>query len=297
MKNRIIRALVAMATAGVMVALAAGPASAATPPRKAGVSNAVYFVHGIDWKHGSPYHAKQDCKSVWGKAMSDLRTKGWTGKFVTWGYYKNDVHCTRKVNGNLQTRIQELGRLLAWDIYNNYSKHGKKVDVVGHSMGGQVIRAAITGVNKYGRTSSQWPDYIYVEDAVTFSSPFTGSNWATACTAAYTYKQCSDLRPGSGFLSWAGQNPQSKMKTDWTLIGAGDDDAVTSGSAIGMKAKHKVVYNSGQGLEHSTIKNAGGNGLWSYKFSDDSGRTWSPVRDRHAPVRYAYEAMRAPAAW
>lgn len=82
------------------------------------------------------------------------------------GSGKKDVNCARKVNGNLDTRIQELGRRLAWDIYKHYSRHGKKVDVVGHSMGGQVIRAAITGVNKYG-SSSKWPDYLYVEEVVT----------------------------------------------------------------------------------------------------------------------------------
>lgn len=282
-----------------MVGIAAGEASAATPSRSKGVKNAVYFVHGLDGKHLEVGNAKQDCKAVWGKAMSDLRAKGWKGKFVTWGYYKKNVNCTRKVNGNLDTRIQELGRLLAWDIYKNYSRHGKKVDVVGHSMGGQVIRAAITGVNKYG-SSSKWPDYLYVEDVVTLGSPFKGAGIARTC-AAQGHKQCSDLKPGSNFLSWAGQNPQSRMKTDWTLIGSSDDDAVHSGSAIGMKAKHKVVYYVNQGLEHSSIKSAGGNKKYKYKWTDDYGSHWISNTDRptnqRAPLRYAYEALKDPSIW
>ncbi|WP_175647525.1 esterase/lipase family protein [Streptomyces cyaneochromogenes] len=259
------------------------------------MKNAVYFVHGINAKHLEVNNAKQDCKKVFGKAMSDLRAKGWKGKFVTWGYYKKDVNCTRKVNGNLDTRIQELGRLLAWDIYKNYSRHGKKVDVVGHSMGGQVIRAAITGVNKYG-SSSKWPDYLYVEDVVTLASPFKGAGIARLCSLQ-SHKQCSDLKPGSGFLSWAGQNPQSRMKTDWTLIGSSDDDTVHSGSAIGMKAKHKVVYYSGQGLEHNGIQKAGGNKVYKYKYSDNNGARWSTNSERRAPLRYTYEALRHPSVW
>lgn len=294
LQNRIVRALVATATAGVMVGLAAGEASAA-PSRTAGVKNAVYFIHGLDGQHLEVDNAKQDCKKVWGKAMSDLRANGWKGKFVTWGYYKKDTNCTRKVKGNLDTRIQELGRLLAWDIYKNYSRHGKKVDVVGHSMGGQVIRAAITGVNKYG-SSSKWPDYIYVEDVATLGSPFKGAGVARTC-AAQGHKQCSDLKPGSGFLSWAGQNPQSRMKTDWTLIGSSDDDVVHSGSAIGMKAAHKVVYYVNQGLEHSSIKSAGGNRKYKFKWSDDNGSHWGERNERRAPLRATYHALRHPSVW
>jgi hypothetical protein len=280
----------AVAVAGVVTVVAQSPASAAGPARKNTKSEPVYFVHGIDWNHAVATNAQVNCKSAWNSAETALRNGGWTGKFITWGYYKKDLNCTRKVGGNLETRIQELGRLLAWDIYNNYSRHGKAVDVVGHSMGGLVIRAAITGVKRYHQ-NADWPDYLYIEDVATFSTPYSGTNWATACTLARGWNQCSDLRPGSGFLSWAGQNPQSNMGTDWTLMGASDDDTVTSGAAISMTAKHKAIYAAGQGLEHSSFKNKGPGPGWKLKYSHNNGSTWHSTSNGPGPLKLMMNAL------
>ncbi|MFD0685733.1 esterase/lipase family protein [Actinomadura fibrosa] len=238
-----------------------------------GTSEAVYFVHGIDWNHGKAGDAQLNCESTWKASKAALKAHGWTGKMITWGYYAKDTRCTRKTNGDLNTRIQELGRRFAWDVYANYAKNGESVDVVAHSMGGLVVRAAIEGVNRYGK-NKDWPDRLYIEDVATFSTPHTGTDWGTSCTALKGWKQCSDVRPGSGFLKWAGQNPQAAGGTDWTLIGASDDDMITSGSATGMRAKHKAIYASGQGLEHSTIKNKGDGNGWKAKVTDDYGSTW-----------------------
>jgi hypothetical protein len=38
------------------------------------------------------------------------------------------------------------------------------------------MASAITGVNRYGATSSKWPKRLYVEDVATLSTPFTGTN-------------------------------------------------------------------------------------------------------------------------
>ena len=287
---RVLAALVVAVAATAAVVVAQSPAWASGPARGNGKSEPVYFIHGIDWNHATAGNAKVDCKSAWSSAQTALRNGGWTGKFITWGYYKKDVNCTRKVNGNLDSRIQELGRRLAWDIYNNYSRHGKSVDVVAHSMGGLVVRAAITGVKKYHQ-NADWPNYIYIEDVATFSTPFSGTNWATTCTLARGWKQCSDMRPGSGFLSWAGQNPQSNQGTDWTLMGASDDDVVTSGAAISMKAKHKAVYAAGQGLEHSSIKNKGPGPHWKMKYSHDNGSHWTNTSNGPGPLKLMMNAL------
>jgi hypothetical protein len=290
--RRIMRGMIGVAAVGTLLAGTQGIASAATPPRNNTKNEAVYFVHGSDLMHKDVNGGGDDCKSVWGTAMSALRKRGWTGDFVTWGYYKGDTRCTRKYDGNLNSRIQELGRRLAWDIYDHYSKYGKSVDVVAHSMGGLVVRAAITGVRRYGASSDhKWPKYLYVEDVATLSTPFTGTSWATSCTVVYGWEQCSDMRPGSGFLKWSGQNPQSKQGTDWTLIGASDDDMITSGAATGMDTKHKVIYASGQGLEHSALPHKGPDTGWTMRYSHDNGKTWKGTSNGAGPIRLVGDAL------
>ncbi|MFJ2591339.1 esterase/lipase family protein, partial [Streptomyces sp. NPDC087538] len=49
-----------------------------------------------------------------------------------------------------------------------YSAKGQTVDLVGHSMGGLIIRAALAG---YAKGDPTWPDTLYVEDVVTLGTP------------------------------------------------------------------------------------------------------------------------------
>ncbi|MFG2002396.1 esterase/lipase family protein [Spirillospora sp. NPDC048911] len=290
-RKAVASAIAMLAAAGILSvpasAQAASPATAA-PTAAAG---AVYFVHGIDWNHSSAGDAQINCESAWKAAKAALTGRGWTGSLVTWGFYAKDTRCTRKFNGTLNTRIQELGRKLAWDIHDNHTKQGEPVDVVGHSMGGLIVRAAIEGVRRYGQ-NADWPDSLQIRDVVTFSAPHTGTGWATTCTALRGWKQCSDMRPGSGFLSWAGQNPQAAGGTDWTLIGASDDDMITSGSATGMRAKHKWIYASGQGLEHSTVKNKGAESTgWKARYTDDYATTWLNQTNGAGPLGLMHDAL------
>ncbi|MBO2448437.1 hypothetical protein J4573_15150 [Actinomadura barringtoniae] len=282
--------LLAAAAAATTISATASPAAASpTRPAVRSASTPVYFLHGIDWNHGHAGDAQVNCESAWTAAKTALKDRGWTGDLITWGYYAKDTRCTRKFDGDLNTRIQELGRQFAWDVHDHYTKYGQPVDVAAHSMGGLVVRAAIEGVRRYGQ-NKDWPDSLAIQDVVTFSTPHTGTSWATTCTALKGWKQCSDTRPGSGFLKWSGQNPQAGGGTDWTLIGASDDDMVTSGSATGMRARHKTIYASGQGLEHGTIKNKGTGDTWKAKYTDDYGTTWKN-RTGPGPLRLLYDAL------
>jgi hypothetical protein len=126
-----------------------------------------------------------------------------------------------------------------------------------------------------------------VEDVITLSTPHTGTNWANGC--ALTHNQCRDMKPRSGLLQWLGPDaPVSTISTDWTLIGAGDDDTVTSGSATGLRNSvgHRIVYCGGQGLEHNVIiKKSSGNN-WCQSVWHHYQRRW--VRTHGAsPVRRA----------
>jgi len=230
---------------------AATAALAAKAPKRAdGLTEPIYWVHGIDWRGA----ASADCKQ-WNAAISRYKSLGAKGAQRTVAYYTKDKNCNTRIGKfpNHSGNLDDIGKALAWDIYNRYTKKNKSVDAVGHSMGGLIIRAAITGVQK---KLKGWPPRLYVEDVVTISTPHTGSKLAFGCGG-----QCNDLIPGSSFLKWLSKNPQSTQGTDWTLIGAGDDDAVDWKSAVStnsksagwMSAGHKVVFRSGQGLEHGKI--------------------------------------------
>jgi triacylglycerol esterase/lipase EstA (alpha/beta hydrolase family) len=188
---------------------------------------------------------------------------GWTGSLHSVAYYAGDANCdTRIASGSNQTSIKEYGRRLAWNIYDKYSSQGKSVDIVGHSMGGLVARAAITGTALYPGTASNrsgWPPHIYVEDVVTIGTPHNGTRgWAIGCTAFLKKTVCIEMYPGSPFLYWLEDNAQAAGGTDWTMIGTEDDDFVPVASATTESggAGHYVWYYDGHlQLEHDQQPN------------------------------------------
>jgi hypothetical protein len=199
--------------------------------------------------------------------MNKFQALGWTGSLHSVAYYAGDTNCNIRIaSGSNNTSIKEYGRLLAWEIYNRYSRNGRSVDIVAHSMGGLVARAAITGT---ARQLSGWPPYIYVEDAVTIGTPHNGTRgYAGVCSALYT--ACAEMLPGSSFLDWLADNAQAAGGTDWTMIGTEDDDIVPVASATTESggAGHYVWYYAKQPLEHGQqTNNVSGtfrNKYWNY---------------------------------
>lgn len=259
--SRPVLAVVVAAMALLLSGLVSSPASAA-PARNDSQNEALYLVHGFDLSQ-----TPGDNCNDWGAAVNRFRALGWTGTIRTVAYYAGDVNCnTRIASASSNTSIEELGRILAWDIYSRYSQYGQSVDVVAHSMGGLVARAAITGTSRH---LANWPPYIYVEDAVTIGTPHNGTGIARACG----YTQCVQMRPGSSFLTWLADNAQASGGTDWTMIGTEDDDVVPVASATTESggAGHYVWYYSGQPLEHSQqISDVSGthrNSYWNYYSS------------------------------
>ncbi|MER6910804.1 hypothetical protein ABT354_03895 [Streptomyces sp. NPDC000594] len=256
----------------------------AVPPRDNSVNEPVYFLKGYMGVRESGTGVS--CLDSWAPARNFFKREGWSGPLHLVGFYAGDTNCNVSIaSGDKNTSIRELGRNLAWDIHNRYSRYGKSVDLIGHSMGGLIARAAVTGVQ---RRLSGWPDYIHVEDAVTIATPHEGLFPSRFCVLFQPTTQCREMRPNSPFLNWAGKNPQSAQRTDWTVIGAADDYYLDQ-SALGMSAKHQVWYHAGNGWAHETV-NEVTRGTYRQVYQNRPAR---PVFKRNgaAPVRAAMNAL------
>jgi hypothetical protein len=258
MRKRVVVVAV-LATAFLLASVL--PAGARTNNR----SKPIIFVHGLD----AFFSSGNDC-NAWNPMTSALQSWGSTGTKVKVQYYAYDANCNYSVdhhgshtkhyggtaehdvdNPNSQgfdTRIEHIAYHLAWMIYDHFSSLGITVDAVGHSMGGLIIRYAIA---QSQRNHADFPPYLYVEDVVTLGTPHTGTGWAYGC---WWSDQCGQMVPGSSFMNWLASyasNPQESGGTDWTTVGSDNDDLVSSSSANGMDATHRVKYLSNMNVEHS----------------------------------------------
>jgi hypothetical protein len=259
-----------------------GPSRAAQSVTGAGTAEPVYLLHGMEVRGGT------DCAATWREANAQLRSAGFRGPLVTWGFYSHDTHCTRHVNGTPDTSVLELGRRFAWDVYQRYSRHGVAVRVVAHSMGGLVTATALAGVRARPHTSKPWPPYLLVKDVVTLSTPFRG----IAGKCAPKYRQCGDLKPGSALLKWLARHPaQGRGGTDWTLVSAATDTRVPYRSALAATAKHKAEYLSGQGITHYNLHHLDSGHSWRIRYSNNGGASYKTTKSGPSPLRYAAIAL------
>jgi triacylglycerol esterase/lipase EstA (alpha/beta hydrolase family) len=246
----------------------------AAPPRRAdGKTRPIILVHGFDRE------ADTNCAAAWRNARIVLKKHAWQARSYTFGYYGRARNCDMHAKGTTDTRIQTVGAALARRIYKHFTSKGVAVDIVAHSMGGLVAKAAIQGTNKYGKTSLKWPSHLYVEDVVTLGTPHRGANFAGGC--AITHEQCSDMRPrSSGFLKWVGSRPQSQMGTDYTFVTSTGDDTVPQSSATdGHSGPHWVRYEETRGKEitHSGLRQTGPKPtkLWNATWRNRDGKQHS----------------------
>ncbi len=285
----------------VLTALAIGGATAATalsgnapgkavavPPRNDTSDEPVYFLKG--YLGASSDATGSDCMDAWGPADKLFDEADWTGPRHFVGYYAGDKNCNTPLldGGTKNTSLKELGKALAWEIYRSYSQVGQSVDIVSHSMGGLVAQAALTGVERH---ETGWPPYIYVEDVASIAGPHGGTTFAYACDPFEPTTQCREMRPGSGFLDWTNDNPQSTQGTDWTLIGA-ESDWKIKWSALAMSADHRVWYpetDATDGWTHENL-NEITTGVYPQWYQNVPER---PGHDRTgaAPARVAMNAL------
>jgi triacylglycerol esterase/lipase EstA (alpha/beta hydrolase family) len=223
----------------------AGGVRAAAPGRGDGSDRRVYLVHGFR-RYGDA-----NCVAAWADTRWSLWRDGWRGRLDTVALYGGDAGCTAALPGRAaytaDTSIGELGRAFAWLVYEQDTRYGRPVDVVAHSMGGLVVRAALAGVaaHRHG-----FPARLLVEDVVTLDTPHDGIG-----NGGCLRLECVQMRgqDGERLLAHLAQNPQSAQGTDWTLIGSDADPLVSADSATGMRAGHKVRYGVDMGLGHNAV--------------------------------------------
>ncbi len=251
------------------------------------------YISGTGWPvvfvHGFNSGASIDCQnSYWGTATSFLKSQGWSGALTTVGYYSGDKncnvalsnyasHCTTAYAGHQGTTNEDLRHVsceLAWYIWENYTQYGQNVQLVGHSMGGLIIRWALYDTP----IDIALPPYIDVEDAVTMATPHGGIPVAGA--ALFLCGECwqgQEMRTNNSFwqtLNNNGQNPQGAGPgTDWSMMGSSCesfynvfDPGVSWQSSLDMDGGHKTEYLNPPCYDHgaylqdtSTTQNAHAN--------------------------------------
>lgn len=140
-----------------------------------------------------------------------------------------------RVGYTTQTSIVRLARDLAWFIRNEFSQHGQTVDVLGHSMGGLIIREALRRVQAGARG---FPRRILVRKVLAVSTPHLGRTVTCARN-----RQCRQMSPGSSFVNQLQRNPAPHgaggtkwfaMATRGSLIGGVPCDGILTDSATAV---------------------------------------------------------------
>jgi pimeloyl-ACP methyl ester carboxylesterase len=264
----------------VAATIAVGTIAYVPAARAASADTPVYLVHGFRTRG-------TDCGQEWGTAIPALQARG-VGPVRTVGIYHNDVNCSVPISvGNPDVRVRELGRLLAWEVYRREAAAGRSVDLVGHSMGGLIIRAALTGV---ARHEPDFPPLLRVRAAVTLGTPHAGTNWAQVCRLVWN--QCRDMVPHSALLRWLADDPQGTDGTAWTLLATESDFEVSTASATAMSAVLKVRYRARQRLGHAALLRAvtGTYAAWTWRREDP---VWRLREATPAPIALTAMVLRA----
>lgn len=260
------RTLAAAAAAALTLALAA---SADARTRLANEWRPIVYVHGWEQDGGA------DCEQ-WKDLHDHLQAwGGFQQTKATVGYYADDANCTywshhhgnhtaqrgdtagthqqaaasTETGHTTDAPIEHLAHHFAWTVYDHFSKGGRPVDVVAHSMGGLIARYAMEKVER--GNDPDFPPYMTIDDVVTLGTPHDGSK-----LSAFTHDQGQQMYD-SAFLDWVreyAQDPQPHptVRADWTNVGTEDDFLVEDESATAMgPAANKVRYEGDRGLAHS----------------------------------------------
>lgn len=177
---------------------------------------------------------------------------------------------------------------LAWWLYDTYGT--SPVDVVAHSMGGLLIRYALTMVEL---KDPNWPPALNVDDAVTLATPHGGVKGAYCSVTVQRDNMCSHKSTMKWMKAHA-QNPQGMAGTDWTLIVSDEDNAMSEKSGVGMTADHKLWYNKNTGgmentaYDHNDYYKDGSDKMDGSYYWQKGGGTWYKAEKGPHAVKRAW---------
>ncbi len=233
------RLAAALAVAGALIAPAVASAHTVSTDKP------VVFISGAE-------AGRVDCKEHFAKMRDELSrfTVDIAGKpahfrigdFAFVGDNPQATNCDHTMSPTSGLMWSQSADLINW-LWDTYSSKGKTVDIVAEGSAGIVVRYALQLAGKSPDATFK-NEPLTVEDVITIGTPHQGSHALAAdCPDA---ERCRELDPdspvGPAFLKQLAPNPQGVGGTDWTVIGSTRDELVSSGSALGMDADHKALY-------------------------------------------------------
>jgi hypothetical protein len=254
MSKRIALAFVAVAI------ISAGLLFLRLPQARAGSFNApVLLVHGFNV--GSAVNC--DTGSMWGTIETYFRNQGYTNVRSV-GFYRGDSNCGDNLgqesshctgwydsgsnDGTVNEDIRHTTCLLAWYIWDHYTQYGTTVAVMGHSMGGILIRQAMNDTPYVGL----FPPYVKISDVATVGAPHqglkSGSAWVWStfqgcpgnCVEVSQMERANALMSNMNSTSFRGgfaRNPQGSGGTDWTTMSSNNDELLSNGCTSSSERK------------------------------------------------------------
>jgi hypothetical protein len=216
--------------------------------------------------HGFSSHGGFQCDGYWKDFESYLGQEHWQPSIRTPKFYSGDTGCARhNPDGSLEsdseydlhnskytqrcagvfpegtnvsqdgTNNESLSRLtclFAWYVYLDFP--GQHVEIVAHSAGGLIVRAAIESVEAHAK----WmPPTLPIGGVVDVAVPHAGLLLARFACFPHICTQGADIEPGSTFMvNLSAKSQQFTISVRWTIIDSqcdGYDDpafAYTGGS-------------------------------------------------------------------
>jgi pimeloyl-ACP methyl ester carboxylesterase len=277
----------AAALVGAIVALAL------VAPTASAADAQMLLVHGY-----GPSAKGKDCNgSTWRNALSYYQDAGGRERssMTTIGYYRGDSPADCDVivgdgQASNERPIQDIAKDLAFYIDTAYTRQGKQVDIVAHSMGGLITRVALLG------SAQGWagfPSKLNVGNVVTLSTPHQG----VSSPSANDDRQWNQMAPRSGFMkrlhqAGSGLGDAWASGTDWSLVGSKEDRTVSYGSGIdkGNSADQKFGYQDSRSdsgnVSHTGVRTLFGKNRYDLRYwhasgghpPHDTGKGWSPLK-------------------
>lgn len=233
-----------------------------------------------------------DGDEYWAGLASAFTAWAWRGKLLRAGWSAGDTNievCLAEdgAAAGKDVPVKELGRRLAWRIFADQSSRGRLTSVVGHSMGGLVVRAALTGVRT---TEPGFPPYLHIDAMVTLATAHRGNRYVPVDILGDN-AQRRDIAIGSELFGWLDAHPQPARAPRCTVIGTMDDQYLDPlDGTVAMAAAHKVMYQAGQGVDHMSIHHIWTGSFCSHQWTADSQR-WQRVPVGPSPVEIVWDAL------